>query len=104
MTEEIHMVFDDIAELTDQDIQMVLDETEMNDWAIALKGGSEKLQGRIFEVVSEDEAISLKEKREFTGPVRLSDVEYVQFGIVYKVLQLDHEGKLDIPREKDPFV
>ncbi|MDP6040144.1 MAG: FliG C-terminal domain-containing protein [Candidatus Latescibacteria bacterium] len=100
------MVFDDIADLTDQAIQMILDDTKFDreDWALALKGDSEKLQNRIFGMVSDDEAREMKERTEFIGPVRLSDVEYVQFGIVYRVLQLEHDGKLEIPREKDPFV
>jgi len=83
---------------------MIFDEADLNDWAVALKAGSEKLQNRIFGVVSDDEAREIKERREFAGPVRLSDVEYTQFGIVYKALQLAHDGKLDIPRENDPFV
>jgi len=98
------MTFDDIVDLTDEAIRTILDETKRDDLAIALKGGSERLQTRIFGVVSDDEAREIKERREFAGPVRLSDVEYVQFGIVYKVLQLEHDGKLEIPRENDPFV
>ena len=100
------MTFDDIADLSDQAIQMILDETDREDLAVALKvkGGSEKLKSRIFGMVSDDKAREIKERIERVGPVRLSDVEYVQFGIVYRVLQLAHGGKLEIPRENDPFV
>jgi flagellar motor switch protein FliG len=98
------MVFDDIAELADQDIQLILDETRKEDFAVGLKGGSEKLKERIWPLLSNEEEKEMKQKMDFSGPVRVSDVEFVQLGIVYRVLQLERDGKLTIPRENDPFV
>jgi len=97
------MTFDDIADFTDQEIQMIMDETDSDDLPVALKA-AERLPGRILGMLSEAKAKDLKERMEFAGPVRLSDVERLQHGIVYRVLQLEHEGKLKIPRENDPFV
>ena len=70
-------VFDDIAKLTDREIQMILREVDSKDLAVALKGGSEELQARIFGNVSERVGTMLKEEMEFSGPVRMSDVEDV---------------------------
>lgn len=100
------MVFDDIAELTDQELQLILDETKMEDFAIGLKGGSEKLQERVWALLSDAEAKEMKHKMRFSGPVRMSDVEFVQLGIVYRVLQLERDGKIKIHRDpkNDRFV
>ncbi len=41
-------VFDDIAQLTDREIQMILREVDSHDLAIALKGGNDELKERVF--------------------------------------------------------
>jgi len=98
-------VFDDIAHLTDKDIQIILKEVDQMDLAVGLKGGSEKLQGRIFQLVGEEEAGKLKEKITFSGPIRISDVVEVQLCIVKAVRQLDDAGKINIVRDSnDVFV
>ena len=99
-------VFDDIASLTDREIQMILGEVDLKDLAVALKGGSEKLQERIFSNVSEEVGQQIKEEMQFSGPVRLSDVEEVQLRIVQTVRQLEGSGQLTIVRgdSNDLFV
>jgi len=72
-------VFDDIANLTDREIQMILWEVDTKDLAVALKGGADELQDRIFGNVSERVGTMIKEEIQFSGPVRMSDVEEVQF-------------------------
>ena len=98
------MVFDDIANFTDEEIQMILNETDRKHWEVGLKGGSKELQDRICGVVGEEEAPAMKKGMDYSGPTKMSKVEYVQITIVQKVLQLEQDGKLEIPREKDPFV
>ncbi len=99
-------VFDDIANLTDREIQMILREVDSKDLAIALKGGSEEVQDRIFGNVSERVGTMIKEEMQFSGPVRTSDVEEVQLRVVQTVRQLEEAGQVTIVRggSTDEFV
>ena len=99
-------VFDDIAKLTDREIQMILREVDTKDLAVALKGGSQELQDRIFGNVSERVGTMIKEEMEFSGPVRMSDVEDVQLRVVQTVRQLEEAGQVTIVRSDstDTFV
>jgi flagellar motor switch protein FliG len=99
-------VFDDIANLTDREIQMILREVDTKDLAVALKGGSEEIQERILGNMSERVGTMLKEEMQFSGPVRMSDVEEVQLRIVQTVRQLEEAGQVTVVRgdTSDVFV
>ena len=99
-------VFDDIAKLTDREIQMILREVDSKDLAVALKGGSEEIQERILGNMSERVGTMLREEMEFSGPVRMSDVEDVQLRVVQTVRQLEEAGQVTIIRGEtsDVFV
>ena len=99
-------VFDDIAKLTDREIQMILREVDSKDLAVALKGGSEEIQDRILGNMSERVGTMLREEMEFSGPVRMSDVEDVQLRVVQTVRQLEEAGQVTIIRGEtsDVFV
>ncbi len=99
-------VFDDIAKLTDREIQMILREVDTKDLSVSLKGASEKMQERVFSNMSEEVGKQLKEEMEFAGPVRMSDVEKVQLRVVQTVRQLEEAGQITIVRgdSKDKFV
>ncbi len=99
-------VFDDIAKLTDREIQMILREVDTKDLAVALKGANEEMQDRIFGNMSERVGTMLKEEMQFGGPVRMSDVEEVQLRIVQSVRQLEEAGQVTIIRgdSNDTFV
>jgi len=99
-------VFDDIANLTDREIQMILREVDTKDLAVALKGGSDELQERTFGNVSERVGTMIKEEIQFSGPVRMSDVEEVQLRVVQTVRQLEEAGQVTIVRgdSNDVFV
>ncbi len=99
-------VFDDIAKLTDREIQMILREVDSKDLAVALKGGNEEMQERILGNMSERVGTMLREEMEFSGPVRMSDVEDVQLRVVQTVRQLEEAGQVTIVRGEtsDVFV
>ena len=99
-------VFDDIAKLTDREIQMIMREVDTHDLAVALKGANEDLKERIFTNVSDRVGQMMKEDMDFTGPVRLSDVEEVQLKVVQTVRQLEAAGQVTIVRgdDNDRFV
>ena len=98
--------FDDIARLTDREIQLILREVDTKDCAIALKGATQAMQDRIFSNVSEEVKGMIQKQMEFSGPVRLSDVEEVQLRIVQTVRQLEEAGKITVVRgeSQDVFV
>jgi flagellar motor switch protein FliG len=99
-------VFDDIAKLTDREIQMILREVDSKDLAVALKGGSDEMKERIFGNMSERVGTMIQEEMEFSGPVRMSDVEEVQLRVVQVVRQLEEAGQVTIVRgdTSDSFV
>ena len=99
-------VFDDIANLTDREIQLILREVDSKDLSTALKGASDEMKDRIFGNVSERVGTMMKEEMDFSGPVRMSDVEEVQIRIVQTVRQLEEAGQVTIVRgdTSDQFV
>lgn len=99
-------VFDDIAQLTDREIQMILREVDSHDLAIALKGSNDELKERVFANLSDRVGQMMKEEMDFTGSIRLSDVEEVQLRVVQTVRQLEEAGQVTIVRgdSNDQFV
>ncbi len=109
LTEKIRnqmFTFDDIARLTDRKIQRLLREVDKKDLAISLKGARPEMQDRFFSNVSEQVAAEIKQEMEFSGPIRLSDVEEVQLRIVQMVRQLEEAGEIIVVRgaTQDVFV
>ena len=98
--------FEDIAKMTDREIQLTLREVDTKDLAVALKGASEGLRERIFRNMSERVGTMLKEEMESAGPIRPSDVKDVQLRIVQTVRQLEEAGQVTIVRgdSTDKFV
>ena len=99
-------VFDDIANLTDREIQLILREIDSKDLSTALKGATDEMKDRIFTNVSERVGTMMKEEMDFSGPVRMSDVEEVQLRIVQTVRQLEEAGQVTIVRgdTSDQFI
>jgi flagellar motor switch protein FliG len=109
LVEEIRrlmFVFDDIAKLSDKDIQAVLKNVETNQWALALKGASPDLKQKILGNLSSRAAAMLKEEMDFLGPVRSSEVEKVQQQIVDIVRSLEDSGQITVhvSEEAEEFV
>jgi len=89
-------VFEDINKLADQDIAAILKNVESTQWALALKGASEELKGKIFKNMSKRAGKMLQEEIEYLGPQRASDVERVQQEIVDVVRKLEDAGEVTI--------
>ena len=99
-------VFEDIAKLTEREIQTLLREVEQKDLVVALKGASEEMKEKILGNMSERVRAFITEEMEFQGPMRLSEVEEVQLRIVQQVRQLEEQGQVTIVRGEadDAFV
>ena len=99
-------VFDNISNLPNCEIQLILREVDSKDLTTALKGANNEMKDRIFGNVSERVGTMMKEEMNFSGPVRMSDVEEVQLWIVQTVRQLEEAGQVTIVRDdsNDQFV
>jgi len=109
LVEEIRrlmFVFDDIAGLSDKDIQSVLKNVESAQWAMALKGAKEELKQKILGNMSKRAADMLLEEMEYLGPVRLSDVESMQQQIVDVIRRLEDAGEITVHsgEEEEEFI
>jgi flagellar motor switch protein FliG len=87
-------VFDDLAKLSDKDIQTVLKNVETAQWAKALKGASTDLKEKVLGNMSQRASAMLQEEMEFLGAVKLSEVEGVQQQIVDIVRRLEDAGEI----------
>ena len=99
LAEEIRrlmFVFEDLAKLSNKDVQSVLKNIETNQWAMALKGASEELKQVVLGNMSARAAQLLTEEMEFLGAVKLSDVEGVQQQIVDIIRLLEDAGEITV--------
>jgi flagellar motor switch protein FliG len=109
LVEEIRrlmFVFEDIIKIPGKDIQTILKNVESSQWAMALKGASEELKGKILGNMSQRAADMLREEMEYLGPVRASEVEAVQQQIVDMIRKLEDLGQLTLNAgpEEDEFI
>ena len=101
LAEEVRLLlftFEDVVKLDDRSIQMILKEVDQKDLAIALRGVSEDVRGRIFSNMSERGAELLKEEIEFQPPQRRRVIEEAQGRIVGIVRRLEESGVIVISR------
>src|SRR5919205_837911 len=101
LAEQIRLLlftFEDVVKLDDRSIQMVLKEVDQKDLAIALRGVSEDVRGKIFGNMSERGAELLKEEIDFQPPQRKRVVEEAQGRIVGVVRRLEEAGAIVISR------
>ena len=86
--------FDMMKDADAKGIQNMLKEVERKDLALALKGADAATREVFFGNMSERAAGYLKDDMDAMGPVRLSEVEVAQQGIIALALRLEEEGKL----------
>ena len=101
LAEEVRLLlftFEDVVKLDDRSVQMVLKEVDQKDLAIALRGVSEDVRGRIFSNMSERGSELLKEEIEFQPPQRKRVIEEAQGRIVGVVRRLEEAGAVVISR------
>jgi len=87
-------VFDNLAEVDDQGIQLLLREVQSESLVIALKGAPEEVREKIFRNMSKRAVEALKEDLEGRGPVRISEVEAEQKEILKVLRQLAESGQI----------
>lgn len=97
-------VFEDLSSLDDKALQRILREVDTKQLAMALKAASEELKAKLFKGMSQRAQAALKEEMEMMGPVRMSDVESAQTGIVGQVRALEEAGEIVLGGGADDLV
>lgn len=92
-------LFEDIVQMDDRSIQRMLQEVDIKDLGLALKGSSDDLRERIFKNMSERAGTILDEDMQVMGPVRVRDVEAIQQQVVDTLRELEDAGELVLGRE-----
>ena len=100
MAEEIRKLmftFEEFLELDKRALQKILREINSDQLTLALKTASDELKKAIFANISQRAANMIEEDLESMGPVKLSDVEAAQIGIVKAAFRLQEEGQISLP-------
>ena len=98
-------VFENLMDVDDRGVQLLLREVQSESLVLALKGASDDLREKIFKNMSSRAAEMLRDVLESRGPVRLSEVEAEQKGILQVVRRLADEGQIVLGgKGEDAFV
>lgn len=87
-------LFENLLELEDRSVQLLLKEVESESLIIALKGAPQELRDKFLKNMSQRAAEMLREDIEMRGPVRVSQVEAEQKGILQIVRRLADAGEI----------
>jgi flagellar motor switch protein FliG len=85
MPSPIHLSkFADITDLSDDQVKEIIARVGRDDLTVALKAATEPVKDKILGNMSKEERQALTQYMEWLGPMRLSEVEVVQWQIVNK--------------------
>jgi flagellar motor switch protein FliG len=90
--------FDDLARLSDHDLERLLREVALEDLALALRGASAALRERLLANAAEPTRAALRDQEAALGRLRLEEVEEVQRAIVLRLWELEEQGEVTIVR------
>ncbi|MEC7518368.1 MAG: flagellar motor switch protein FliG [Myxococcota bacterium] len=97
--EKALFTFEDLCRVDSRGMQQLLKEVATDQLTLALKTASDELKEKVFGNISSRAADLLHEELELMGPVKLSDVEEAQQGIIQIALDLEKDGRIAIARE-----
>jgi len=95
------LIFDDLKELSDRDIQTILKHISSDDLVKSLKGATEEVAERFFGNMSQRAAEIMREDMEVMGPMKLSDVEDAQQTVLKVIRKLDDDGSIALSATDD---
>ena len=87
-------VFEDLSKVDDRGMREILKKVESQQLVLAMKTSSEEMKQKILDNLSSRAAEMLLEDLEVMGPVRLSEVEESQQGIIRVAKELEAEGTI----------
>ena len=95
------LVFEDLRELSDRDIQTILKHISSDELVKSLKGASEDVGDHFFDNMSKRAAEIMREDMEVMGPLKLADVEESQLSILKIIRKLDDDGEIALSNSDD---
>lgn len=99
--DKLLLVFEDLLELSDKDIQTILKHVSSDELVKALKGAPGELAERFFTNMSKRAAEIMREDMEVMGPLKLIEVEESQQSILKAVRKLDEDGAIALTATDD---
>jgi len=94
--EDLMFVFDNLIDVDDRGIQTLMREIQSDQLQLALKGTDEALREKFLGNMSQRAAEMLRDDLEAMPPVRLSDVEGAQKGILSVARMLSDKGEIQL--------
>jgi flagellar motor switch protein FliG len=94
-------VFEDLLKVDDRGMREILKKVESQQLVVAMKTASEEMKQKIMDNLSSRAAEMLLEDLEVMGPVRLTEVEEAQQGIVRVAKELEAEGTIVLGKGKE---
>jgi len=99
--DKLLLVFEDLLELSDKDIQTVLKHVSSDELVKALKGAPDELAERFFANMSQRAAEIMREDMQVMGPLKLAEVEESQQSILRVIRKLDEDGSIVLTAADD---
>ena len=89
--------FQDLASLSDEILETILQATSECPWAVSLKGCSESLRQRIIKCLPAGISEALKAEMKSVGALRLSEITAGQQQVARAILVLEANGQIELP-------
>jgi flagellar motor switch protein FliG len=102
--EELMFVFDTLLNVDDRGIQALLREVSNDLLVVALKGCDPAVRDKILRNMSKRASTLLSEDMEARGPIRLSEVEEAQKGILDIARRMAEAGDIDLGKGGEEYV
>lgn len=87
-------VFDNLILSDDRSLQTLLRAVETEDLVLALKGADEALRDKLFGCMSTRAAANIMDEMEALGPIRLTEVQNAQKGIINVARKMSDDGTI----------
>jgi flagellar motor switch protein FliG len=96
--------FEDLANLSDRDLQSLIREIDMGQLGVALKGASVAVKEKLLKNMSSRAAQMLDDDINAMGPVKLAAVEAAQAELVKIAFSLAEQGRIVIVGPADKML
>jgi len=95
-TKYVHVVFSDVLRLTEAEVRALLEQTDVSQWALALRDTDEELVAKVRGNMSAQTAAALTEEMRFLDVVRPADVSTARHEIAQTMRRLERAGTIDL--------
>jgi flagellar motor switch protein FliG len=98
--------FDDLVNMSDDDIRASLDLEDIDTWSLALAGTAAPARAKVLGALPASSADRLQTHLEQLGPFRLSESEAAQIEIAERIRRLYDRGRISLPEPsgRDEFL